>query len=169
MVKREYIQAFQKHFSFKAFSLWTLQTSLEGERHSTRAREQTMKNLLRLAVAVLGLNFVQIGDGQIDVAAYVPHEQFAVVSVIDTGTNTLLGNRISVGAYPYGTAMAPDGKSAYVANFNGGTVSVIDTATNTVPFGVAVTPDGKHAYCANRNDGTVSVINTLTNTVVGPL
>ena len=51
---------------------------------------------------------------------------------------------------PYGAA-AP---FAYVSNgSNPGTVSVIDTATNTVvatvavgsnPIGVAVTPDGKH-------------------------
>ncbi|MGH6850442.1 MAG: YncE family protein [Methylocella sp.] len=57
---------------------------------------------------------------------------------------------------------------AYVANA-GGTVSVIDTATNkvvaTVPvgnnssFGVAVTPDGKRAYVTSRNvTGQVSVI-----------
>ena len=47
---------------------------------------------------------------------------------------------------------------AYVANDADSTVSVIDTATNTVvatiavgsrPSGVAVTPDGKHAYVAN--------------------
>ena len=48
---------------------------------------------------------------------------------------------------------------AYVANgSNPGTVSVIDTATNTVvatvavgsnPIGVAVTPDGKHVYVTN--------------------
>ena len=64
---------------------------------------------------------------------------------------------------------------AYVANSNSGTVSVIDTATNTavatipvgnVPLGVAVTPDGTHVYVANVNDNTVSVIRTATNTVV---
>jgi YVTN family beta-propeller protein len=58
---------------------------------------------------------------------------------------------------------------------NPGTVSVIDTATNTVtgspipvgrqPFGVAVTPDGSKVYVANDADGTVSVIVTTTNTV----
>src|SRR5215813_7056169 len=55
------------------------------------------------------------------------------------------------------------------------TVSVIDTATNTVvatvpvgvrPIGVAITPDGTHAYVANRISGGVSVIDTATNTVV---
>src|ERR1700731_958570 len=49
---------------------------------------------------------------------------------------------------------------AYVANVFSNTVSVIDTATNTVgatvavginPIGVAVTPDGKQAYVVNAN------------------
>jgi YVTN family beta-propeller protein len=64
---------------------------------------------------------------------------------------------------------------AYVANSDSNTVSVIDTASNTVvatvpvgrqPFGVAITPDGVHAYVANRIDSTVSVIDTASNTVV---
>ena len=55
-----------------------------------------------------------------------------------------------------------------------GTVSVIDTATNTVtatvdvgtaPFGVAVNPDGTKVYVANYGSDTVSVIDTATNTV----
>ncbi|HEX3494293.1 MAG TPA: hypothetical protein VHT48_02795, partial [Methylocella sp.] len=68
---------------------------------------------------------------------------------------------------------------AYVANGNDNTVSVIDTATNTMvatvpvgsqPVGVAVTPDGNRAYVTNQGDqfnpSTVSVIETATNTVV---
>ncbi|MFF3684430.1 beta-propeller fold lactonase family protein, partial [Streptomyces sp. NPDC002187] len=67
-----------------------------------------------------------------------------------------------------------DGTRVYVANGNDATVSVIDTATNTVtttipvgsgPTGVAVTPDGTRVYVANGNDATVSVIDTATNTV----
>src|ERR1700731_5405963 len=77
------------------------------------------------------------------------------------------------------SAMAPPAEAApfaYVVNGGDGTVSVIDTATNTVvgipipvgrePFGVAVTPDGKHAYVANRGSNNVSVIDTATNMVV---
>ncbi len=65
---------------------------------------------------------------------------------------------------------------AYVTNDGVASVSVIDTATNTVeaatitvgiePEGVAVTPDGKHAYVTNFGSNTVSVIDTATNTVV---
>ena len=63
---------------------------------------------------------------------------------------------------------------AYVTNSNGGTVSVIDTSTNTVtatipglsgPFGIAVTPNSARAYVANNGGTDVSVIDTATNTV----
>jgi YVTN family beta-propeller protein len=67
-----------------------------------------------------------------------------------------------------------------VTNFLDATVSVIDTATNTViatipiggipiggnrAYGVAITPDGTRAYVVT-NDNTASVIDTATNTVV---
>ena len=68
-------------------------------------------------------------------------------------------------------------QNAYITNSGDKTVSVIDTATNTVvgspisvgdaPSGVAVTPDGSKVYVANEDDNTVSVIDTATNTVVG--
>ena len=67
---------------------------------------------------------------------------------------------------------------SYISNINDDTVSVIDTATNTVvatvnvgvtPQRLAVTPDGTTVYVANSGDnpGEVSVIATTTNTVTG--
>lgn len=65
--------------------------------------------------------------------------------------------------------------TGYVTNRLDNTVSVINTATNTVvgtvpvgafPVGVAVTPDNAFAYVVNTGDSTVSVISTATNTVV---
>jgi YVTN family beta-propeller protein len=68
-------------------------------------------------------------------------------------------------------------QNAYITNSGDGTVSVIDTATNTVvgspitvgtaPFGVAVTSDGSKVYVTNQGSNNVSVIATATNTVVG--
>src|SRR5215204_2533035 len=66
----------------------------------------------------------------------------------------------------------------YVTNNASRTVSVLDTATNTVvattpvdgaPIRVAVTPDGKRAYIAMRDlasEGTIAVLDTATNKVV---
>ena len=75
----------------------------------------------------------------------------------------------------YGTAGAQTQPRAYVANGCAGTVSVIDTATNTVittipigvvPTGVAVTPDATRVYVTNLASSSVSVIATATNTVI---
>ena len=64
---------------------------------------------------------------------------------------------------------------AYVANSASNSVSVIDTASNTVtatiavgnvPEGVVFSADNAHAYVTNFNDGTLSVIDTASNTVV---
>ena len=67
-------------------------------------------------------------------------------------------------------------REAYVTNSGDGTVSVLDTVTNsgvaTIPVGaepvdVAITPNGTRAYVVNQADGTVSVIDTGSNAVVG--
>jgi len=52
---------------------------------------------------------------------------------------------VSVGTTPHGVAITPDGAYAYVGNEYSSTVSVINTATNTVVdtvTGVAVAPEG---------------------------
>lgn len=81
---------------------------------------------------------------------------------------------ISVGDQPVAIVMRPDGKVAYVANFNSGSVSVIDvdknsatfntvTATITVgtnPADLAVFPDGDRVLVANAGSGDVSVIDS---------
>jgi len=78
---------------------------------------------------------------------------------------------------------APDGKRIYVSNGRGGTVSVIDPATDSIltsvkvgqrPWGIALTPDGGKLYAANGPSNDVSVIDTdkltVTHTVpVGKL
>ncbi|MFD0009123.1 beta-propeller fold lactonase family protein [Streptomyces sp. NPDC127178] len=67
---------------------------------------------------------------------------------------------------------------AYVTNVIPGTVSVIDTATNTrigtipvgdEPVGVAVSPNGTRVYVTNSGSNNVSVIDTATNTRIGTI
>ena len=109
--------------------------------------------------------------------AYVANPGSESVSVIDTGTNQVVGPPIMVGHEPNPIAITPDGRFAYVVNVGSGSVSVIDTGTNQVvgppimvglaPYWIAITPDGRFAYVVNFFSGNVSVIDTGTNEVVG--
>ena len=63
--------------------------------------------------------------------------------------------------HPFGVSVSPDGSKVYVTNCSDNTVSVINTATNTVtatitvgsaPYGVSVSPDGSKVYVANYSD-----------------
>lgn len=106
-------------------------------------------------------------------------QEAAVFSQSDSTvpTNRIVA-KIPVGIDPAFCVVSPDNATLYVANVYSGTVSVIDTATNTVKFkispggplgGLALTPDGTQLYVANNVTGggyhTVSVINTKTKTV----
>src|SRR5437763_155305 len=82
----------------------------------------------------------------------------------------LVGIVLVVGAAP---AWAATSHTAYVTNRGSGSVTPIDTTTNTAgtaitvgsgPFGVAITPDGKTAYVANHGPSSVTPIDTATNT-----
>jgi YVTN family beta-propeller protein len=83
---------------------------------------------------------------------------------------------IPVGNFPDVVAVSPNGARAYVVNSFGGTLSVINTATNTVtatipvsnnPRAVALSPDGTRAYVTNSaSNDFVAVIDTATNTTI---
>jgi YVTN family beta-propeller protein len=83
------------------------------------------------------------------------------VSTIDVKTRRKHPADITVGSFPFGVAVTPDGKTAFVTNNASGTVSTIDVKTRTKhpsdiavgghPKGVAVTPDGKTAFVTNAN------------------
>src|SRR5258708_17728513 len=111
--------------------------------------------------------------------AYVANFSANSVSVINTGTNQVVGSPITVGDSPLFLALTPNSRFLYVVNVFAPSVSVINTTTNivvaTVPLGtagvslangVAITPDGRFAYVATQTPDGVSVMNTATNTVV---
>ena len=106
---------------------------------------------------------------------YISSQVFSFLkSLYDILNGDIVKTTITVETGPIGVAITPDGSYAYVANYDSGTVSVIEISTNTVtttvtvgtgPVGVAITPDGSYAYVANYGSGTVSVIQISTNTV----
>jgi YVTN family beta-propeller protein/VCBS repeat-containing protein len=100
------------------------------------------------------------------------------VTVAVSGTHASVVSTIPVGRFPEGVAVTPNGSTVYVVNNGdpetGGSVSVIDTATNTViktipvgqlPITLAINPNGYFVYVDNTGSQTVSVIFTPTNTV----
>ncbi|MFD5430337.1 YncE family protein, partial [Streptomyces sp. NPDC127084] len=71
-----------------------------------------------------------------------------------------------------------DGARVFVTNFGSDSVSVIDTASNTVtatipvsdaPVGVGVSPDGARVFVTNFGSDSVSVIDTASNTVTATI
>jgi len=161
---------------------------------STRAQNAYITNLGSNTVAVIDTATntvvalpISVGLSPLGVAVtpdrskvYVTNHDSSTVSVIDSASNSVSAT-IPVSASPFGVAVTPDGSKVYVAHdTTPGTVSVIDTATNTVvglpipvsasAVGVAVAPDGSKVYIATtisvgRGTAGVLVIDTATNTV----
>lgn len=95
------------------------------------------------------------------------------VSVYDTALKTV--KSISVGLHPAGMAVSPDGSRVYVTNSNSDTVSIINTATDTVdrsisvkpystaplgsaPNAITVSADGQTLYVANGANNAVAIV-----------
>ncbi len=87
-------------------------------------------------------------------------------TVLATAMGLLLGGMtLSTLAAPF----------AYIANWNGANVSVVDTATNKTvatipaqgnPLGVAVKSDGTRVYVGNMGSASVTVIDAQSNSVI---
>lgn len=110
--------------------------------------------------------------------AYLVERDHGDVAVIDTATEQVTATISLAGikGFPWGIAISPDGKRAYVT-FTNGHLAIIDTATHaivksvTVPFyagGIAVSPDGSRLYLvdAPAAGGDLSVLNAKSGTVV---
>jgi YVTN family beta-propeller protein len=85
---------------------------------------------------------------------------------------------ISVGAQPYGVAVAPDSTQLYVTNAGSDTLSIIDIASDAViatvpvglqPHGVSAHPDGRRVYVVNTGSNTVSVVDAVTFSVLNTI
>ncbi|MEU9048669.1 MULTISPECIES: IPT/TIG domain-containing protein [unclassified Kitasatospora] len=103
---------------------------------------------------------------------YIP-SGYADVLGVDPATGATVSTLPSGGASPY-AAVTPDGSQVWTGSSTY-TLSVVDTATNTVagtiglgtyhsPTAIAFSPDGAHAY-VDYYEGGVGVIDTATRTV----
>jgi YVTN family beta-propeller protein len=89
------------------------------------------------------------------------------IVVFDSSTHQIV-TRIPVEITPYQALLSHDGKRLFVSNWSSESISVIDTATNTVirsvhvginPTAMALSTDGR-LFIACSNDNTVSVVDT---------
>lgn len=101
------------------------------------------------------------------------------VKVINLSTNTIIAT-INSGTQSLGVAIAPNNSKAYVTNTMQNTVSVINTATNTItanvalaansfPRGIAVSPSGSFVYVVLQGTSSVAVVDTLLNIVTATI
>ena len=96
------------------------------------------------------------------------------ITIIDTTSNTV-ETTIPFGNFPYAVAAHPDSSKVYVTDYDDGTVTVIDTASQTVTHtinvgypvlnGIAVHPDGTRVYVTNEGGSNISIIDTSTNNI----
>lgn len=141
---------------------------------------------------------IPVGDGPRrfafspdDTRAYVANELSNNVSVIDTLTSTEIDvdgdgtngiTRIPVGTRPMGIEVSPDGTAVYVANEGSDTMSVIETATNTVTATVSVAgggfdtprapafkPDGSEVWVSGGAENSIKRFAFPANTDLGTI
>ncbi|WP_214408125.1 beta-propeller fold lactonase family protein, partial [Pseudonocardia lacus] len=106
--------------------------------------------------------------------AYVANHESNVVSVLDTASATPVAT-IPVGTSPQATAVG--GGQTAVANYDGGSVTIIDAAgapVAEVPVGrtpqdVGFAPDGRYLYTADVEADTVSVVDMATRAVTATI
>ena len=74
---------------------------------------------------------------------------------------------IPVGQGPIAIEFNPENNNMYVADFNSGNVSVIDSSSNTIgetipvgqgPVAIEFNPENNNMYVANEKSGSISVI-----------
>ena len=131
------------------------------------------------------IGVIQVGTGPTNIAitpdgtrAYVTPPVFNSVIVLDLVSSTVIGSIPTLDFPPSDVAITPDGARVYVVSISVTlgitTLSIIDTATNTViggiplDFGfqsVTLTPDGTRAYVLNFGP-EIAVVDTTSNTVV---
>lgn len=159
--------------------------------NSTTTNSTTTNSTSVPAITVGGNATGGIAYDPIHHTMYVTSASGNTVSVINTTTNSVIGNPFPAGKQPQIAAYDPMHKTIYMTNIGPtgctlhvgcvppvgrpSTVTVINTTTNNVirnipvgldPFGIAYDPIHHTMYVANSGSNTVSIINTTTNSVI---
>ncbi|MBI2252605.1 MAG: beta-propeller fold lactonase family protein [Armatimonadetes bacterium] len=114
-------------------------------------------------------NFIYVSAG---------NSQKGEVYLINPKEEKNILKKVSVGANPSGLNLSPDGKFLYAANYNSGTVSVIETSSFNVidtlrvgiqPARIAVSASAKKAYVSCNGSNDISVIDLNSNQVINTI
>jgi YVTN family beta-propeller protein len=145
-----------------------------------RIRPHIPRSAVTLCVAILLAPVGGLACGGERPAAspriYVTNHLDNTASVIDGGTHKIVAT-VRVGVAPAQMAASPNRRSVYIANTGSDTVSVLNTANNTIartitlprgtrPVDVAVSPNGRYLYTAAGGTNRVSVLDTRAKRVV---
>jgi YVTN family beta-propeller protein len=152
----------EPHATYAALSVQReLATTARWGAAMRRSRSVLVVGVLALAGALVALvpsGAPTLATRRCRATAFVTNNMSGTVSTIDVKTRKKDPSDIPVGPVPFGVAVTPDGKTAFVTDATG-TVSTIDVKTRKkdpsdipvgpAPIGVALTPDGKTAFVAN--------------------
>ena len=102
--------------------------------------------------------------------AYVPNEKSGTISIIDTATDTVVGD-MPAGTKPRGLAVSHDGKELYVSDQPNNELVIVDLEKRVPvgqidlgesPEGVGISPDGKWIIAASEISNSISFIDGKT-------
>jgi YVTN family beta-propeller protein len=115
-------------------------------------------------------------DGRVLYATDIAENRIELFDVTSSAPRLL--RTAPVGLFPVHVAFGQDDRFAYVTNFQGGTVSVVDVARGSVvatiqtpagPHGLTASPDGRLIFVACLNGQALAVIDTSANRLIQTL
>ncbi len=115
-------------------------------------------------------------DGRVIYATDIADNRVDLFNI--TSSVPRLLQTIPVGLFPVHLAFVQGGRIAYVTNFQGSSVSVINTTQDKViatiktpagPHGLTASPDGRFIYVACLDGQALAIIDTATNTLAQTL
>lgn len=138
--------------------------------------------MVRSAAFLLGLGLLLLGSGENphgttgdDPVLLVANKNGNSLYFVDPGSGRTMDS-VSTGEGPHEVAAAPVASRAYVANYAGGTVSVVDVASRSVveqwpldsydrPHSIAVGPDEERVYVTAEDQQAVLEIDATSGAV----
>jgi YVTN family beta-propeller protein len=108
------------------------------------------------------------GDGSLLFVACAPSRSLLEVNAA-TGVTQKVWETGQEGGWM--VTVSPDSRKLYAANYEGGSVSVIDRASGSVrtislgagPMGIDVSPNGRELWVANANANTITVVDVASD------